>query len=70
LGYEEKAGSQVKMALKRYNKSGDLGASEVTMSELNPSRYLGSVSEKFYESREAVSNGEATMQATATNCSL
>jgi len=53
LRYEEKASSRVKKALKKYNKKKDLGASEVTMSELNPARYLGSVSEKFYESREA-----------------
>ena len=53
LRYEEKASSRVKKALKRFNKKKDLDASEVTMSELNPARYLGSVSEKFYENREA-----------------
>lgn len=56
LSYEEKASSQVKKALKKFSKKNDLGASNVTMSELNPARYLGSVSEKFYEDREAVSD--------------
>ncbi|KAA8914558.1 hypothetical protein FN846DRAFT_926797 [Sphaerosporella brunnea] len=52
LGYDEKAGGRVKKAIKKYQKKKDLAASEITMSELNPTRYLGSVSEKFYQSRE------------------
>jgi DNA-directed RNA polymerase I subunit RPA1 len=52
LSYEAKAGNRVKKALKKYHKKKDLGASEVTMSELNPTRFLGSVSERFWESRE------------------
>jgi DNA-directed RNA polymerase I subunit RPA1 len=54
LHYEKKANSLVKKALKKFHRKADLGASEVTTSKLNPTRHLGSVSEKFYGSREAV----------------
>ncbi|KAL7275542.1 hypothetical protein RUND412_001501 [Rhizina undulata] len=52
LNAEVNAESMVKKAMKKYSKKGDLGASEVTMSELSPSRYVGSVSESFAEARE------------------
>jgi DNA-directed RNA polymerase I subunit RPA1 len=52
LNYEEGASSKVKKAIKKFRKKKDSAASDVTMNELNPARYLGSVSEKFYESRE------------------
>lgn len=62
LRYEEGAGRQVKKALKKYNKKKDPSASEVTMSVLSPSRYIGSVSEKFYESREEVSKRKPSFE--------
>lgn len=49
------ANELVKKAMKRYHKRGNLAASEVTMSEYSPSRYVGSVSESFAEAREKVS---------------
>lgn len=54
LHFDDGVSSKVKKALKKFNKSGELDASEVTMSEYNPARYVGSVSEKFYQAREAV----------------
>jgi DNA-directed RNA polymerase I subunit RPA1 len=53
LKYEDRASDQLKKAVKKYRKSGALDASDVTMGKLNPARYLGAVSEKFYETREA-----------------
>ncbi|KAI5797692.1 hypothetical protein EDC01DRAFT_629076 [Geopyxis carbonaria] len=53
LNFGVKAGNKVKKAIKKYDSEKDLGASGVTISEFNPSRYIGSVSEKFYRSREA-----------------
>ena len=44
----------MKKAMKKYKRTGDLGASEVTMSQYSPSRYLGSVSENFALAREKV----------------
>lgn len=49
------AGEVLKKAMKKYHKRGELGASEVTMSEYSPTRYVGSVSESFAEAREKVS---------------
>ncbi|PUU76301.1 hypothetical protein B9Z19DRAFT_991073 [Tuber borchii] len=42
----------MKKSMKKYKRTGDLGASEVTMSQYSPSRYLGSVSENFALARE------------------
>lgn len=49
------ANEHLKKSMKKYAKRGDLAASEVTMSEYSPSRYVGSVSESFAEAREYVS---------------
>lgn len=48
------ASEVLKKSMKKYHKRGDLGASEVTMSQYSPSRYVGSVSESFAEAREKV----------------
>lgn len=48
------ASEVLKKSMKKYHRRGDLGASEVTMSQYSPSRYVGSVSEKFAEEREKV----------------
>lgn len=42
----------LKKAMKKYHKRGELNASEVTMSQYSPTRYVGSVSESFAEARE------------------
>ncbi|KAG0126699.1 hypothetical protein HOY82DRAFT_627085 [Tuber indicum] len=42
----------MKKAMKKYKKTGNLVASEVTMSQYSPSRFLGSVSENFALARE------------------
>jgi DNA-directed RNA polymerase I subunit RPA1 len=55
LHYDEKASGQVKKSAKKFNKTQDLASSDVTISKLNPARYLGSVSESFHQNREAVS---------------
>ena len=55
LNYGDSAGSRVKKSLKKFQKKKDLDASEVTLCELNPAKYLGSVSESFYANRETVS---------------
>lgn len=49
------ASEVLRKAMRRYHKRGDLCASEVTMSQYSPSRYVGSVSESFAEAREKVS---------------
>lgn len=51
LNYGE-ASEVLKKAMKKYHKSGNLSASEVTMSQYSPTRYVGSVSESFAEARE------------------
>lgn len=48
------AAEHLKKSMKRYIKKGDLGASEVTISQFSPSRYVGSVSESFAAAREKV----------------
>ena len=44
----------MKKEMRKYKRTGDLGASEVTMSQYSPSQYLGSVSENFALAREKV----------------
>lgn len=54
LNYGKNVNKMVKKAFKKFQKKGDLAASEVTISEYSPAKYLGSVSEKFQENLDNV----------------